>query len=72
MIPENVSAKLGESSCDELRELLAQDPRPGYRHDESADDLSKIYGMNFSADPSTLTTGHMLSDTAFCHLQSVL
>ena len=48
VIPENVSAKLGESCCDELRELLAQDPRPGYRHDESADDLSKIYGMNFS------------------------
>ena len=48
VIPENVSDKLGESCCDELRELLAQDPRPGYRHDESADDLSKIYGMNFS------------------------
>lgn len=48
VIPENVSAKLGESCCDELRELLAQDPRPGYRHDESADDLLKIYGMNFS------------------------
>lgn len=48
VIPENVSDKLGESSCDELRELLAQDPRPGYRQDESADDLSKIYGMNFS------------------------
>lgn len=28
VIPENVSAKLGESCCDELRELLAQDPRP--------------------------------------------
>lgn len=48
VIPENVSDKLGESKCDELRELLAQDPRPGYRHDKSSDDLSKIYGMNFS------------------------
>ena len=47
VIPEDVSDKLGESKCDELRELLAQDPRPGYRHDKAADDLSKIYGMKF-------------------------
>lgn len=48
VIPENVSDKLGECKCHELRELLEQDPRPGYRHDKSSDDLSKIYGMNFS------------------------
>lgn len=48
VIPENISDKLGHCKSDELRELLAQDPRPGYRHDKGSDDSERIYGMAFS------------------------
>ena len=43
VIPEEVSRILPEGKKEELREVLALDPRPGYQEDPQ-----RIYGMEFA------------------------
>ena len=41
-IPEQIAMKLSADNLEKLREVLAQDPRPAYHHDES-----RVYGFPF-------------------------
>lgn len=47
VIPENVACSLTKNFCQEISELLAQDPRPGYRHAAGADE-ERVYGMSYA------------------------
>ena len=44
--PEAVPALLSEEQRQELSELLSQDPRPGYRHDN--EEPGRVYGMSYA------------------------
>lgn len=46
LIDDEQASLLDNESLDALKELLAQDPRPGYRHDGA--DGDRIYGMNYA------------------------
>ena len=41
-IPEGVAKRLNSEKLEKLREVLAQDPRPAYHHDED-----RVYGFPF-------------------------
>ena len=41
-IPEQIIKKLPAEKVEKLREVLAQDPRPAYHHDED-----RVYGFPF-------------------------
>ncbi len=48
VIPESVRGMLSESLCEEIRELLAQDPRPGYMHTGRNNGSEREYGMSYA------------------------
>ena len=48
VIPESVRGMLSESLCEEIRELLAQDPRPGYMHTGRNNGTEREYGMSYA------------------------
>ena len=41
-IPEDIAKRLKPEKVEKLREVLAQDPRPAYHHDED-----RMYGFPF-------------------------
>ena len=44
IIPDDIRQQLGETRCRQLREILAEDPRPHYH-----DSTERIYGMPFDS-----------------------
>lgn len=47
-IPDRVACMFTDSFLREIIELLAQDPRPGYRHTQVNFDEKRIYGMSYA------------------------